>query len=530
MILEGLQAGLRGRRQVEMPASWAKASPRLLKSPDRGVRTLAMSVAVTFGDPAAFAELRRVAASDAAPLPERQAALTTLVEAHDKGLAPLLHQLAGHKALGGVAIRGLAGYDDPATPALLLKLYGSLDSSARRDVLNTLASRPAYGKALLDAVAAKKLPASEVPAEVVRQLRNLNDKALDQQIAEVWGVVRTSPADRLKMIAQYRQMLTRPYQAPADLALGRAVFAKTCQQCHTLFGVGAKVGPDITGSNRADLNYLLENILDPSAVIPNEYKATQIELKSGRVVVGIVREQTPAALTVLTANETLTIPRNEIDSLRPSDTSMMPDDLLKPLSEMEVRSLIAYLRSPSQTPILATAENVKDFLNGKDLTGWDGDPKLWSVENGEIVGRSPGLKKNEFLRSQMLAGDFRLTLKVKLTPNKENSGIQFRSEALPGGEVRGYQADIGAGWWGKLYEEHGRELLWKKSGEEHVKPDDWNDYEIVCVGSKVKTMINGKPCVDLDDPSGARRGIFAFQLHAGGPLEVRFKDLKLELK
>jgi hypothetical protein len=80
-----------------------------------------------------------------------------------------------------------------------------------------------------------------------------------------------------------------------------------------------------------------------------------------------------------------------------------------------------------------------------------------------------------------------------------------------------------------LYEEHGRALLWDKSGEAHVKAEDWNNYEIVAVGTKIKTAINGKACVDLDDPKGARQGIIAFQLHAGGPMEVRFKDFQLEL-
>jgi len=95
--------------------------------------------------------------------------------------------------------------------------------------------------------------------------------------------------------------------------------------------------------------------------------------------------------------------------------------------------------------------------------------------------------------------------------------------------VKGPQADVGAGWWGKLYEEHGREILWNKSGEEHVKVDDWNEYRIEAQGSRVRTWINGQPCVDLDDPKIARRGIFAFQIHSGGPMEVRFKDLKLEI-
>ena len=129
----------------------------------------------------------------------------------------------------------------------------------------------------------------------------------------------------------------------------------------------------------------------------------------------------------------------------------------------------------------------------------------------------------------MAAGDFRLTVKVKLVNNEGNSGIQFRSEALPDGEMKGYQADVGPGWWGKLYEENGRALLWDKSGEAHVKKGEWNEYEVVAKGSKITTKINGQTCVDLDDPQGARRGIFALQLHSGGATEVRFKDLKLEV-
>ena len=173
--------------------------------------------------------------------------------------------------------------------------------------------------------------------------------------------------------------------------------------------------------------------------------------------------------------------------------------------------------------------NVASFFNGRDLTGWQGAAELWSVEDGQIVGRTAGLARNEFLRSDLAAADFRLTLEVKLVKNEGNSGVQFRSEALAEGEVKGYQADIGAGWWGKLYEEHGRGLLWDRSGEGHVKPGDWNACEIVAVGGKLRTSINGQPCAELDDPDGARRGIFAFQLHSGGPTEARFRNLKLEL-
>jgi putative membrane-bound dehydrogenase-like protein len=527
-VLRAVNEGLKGRRQVDMPRGWSDVYAKLSRTKDGELRSQAIALAVTFGDPTAFAELRRVLESRAAGLPARQNALAALVNARDKDLPPVLLALVKEPALRGAAIRGLASFDDPKTPETVLSAYTSLTIEEKRDALNTLASRAAYGKALMEAVAAKKVPANEVPAEVVRQLRVFNDKALDKRIGEVWGIVRTTPADRIKLIADWKKKLTAPAPAP-DLMLGRAMFAKTCQQCHTLYGVGGKVGPDITGSNRPNLDYLLENILDPSAVIPNDYKATQIELKNGRFITGIVRGETAAALTVVTANETLTIPLNDIDSRTPSNVSMMPDDVLKPLSEAEVRALVAYLRHTSQVPMLATADNAKDLFNGKDLSGWDGDPKLWSVEDGQIVGKSPGIKKNEFLRSHLAAADFRLTLKVKLVPNKENSGVQFRSEALPDGEMRGPQADVGLGWWGKLYEENGRGVLSQGAGEKHVKADDWNEYEVVAQGSHVKTWINGVLSVDVDDPQISQRGIFALQIHAGGPMEVRFKDIKLEV-
>ena len=530
MILRNVQAGLKGRRQVPKPAGWDALVEKtgLLTAKDTELRSLVWSLSATFGDASAFRRLREQVEDPALDLPSRQGALAALLDARDRDLGPILQRLIADKALRGAALRGLGAYDDPRTPEVIIAAFASLTPEEKRDAVNALAARPAYGKALMEAVAAKKIPANEVPAEVIRQLRNLNDRDLDRRIGEVWGLVRTTPADRARLIADWKRKLQAPTPAP-DLAQGRALFVKTCQQCHTLYGVGGKVGPDITGSNRANLDYLLENILDPSAVIPNEYKATLLNLKNGRVVTGIIRGETARSLTVVTANEVLTVPVNEIESRTPSDTSMMPDDLLKPLSEVEVRALVAYLRNPGQTPLLATAENAHDLFNGKDLTGWDGDPQLWSVDNGEIVGKSPGIKKNEFLRSQMIASDFRLTLKIKLVPNRENSGVQFRSEALPNGEVKGPQADVGAGWWGKLYEENGRGLIWDQPGDKHVKVDDWNDYEIIAEGSRVRTLLNGKPCVDLDDPMISRRGLFAFQIHSGGPMEVRFKDIKLEV-
>jgi putative membrane-bound dehydrogenase-like protein len=528
-FLRGIQAALSGRRSVPMPKVWPAAREALDQSASAEVRKLAGALAITFGDPQAFAAMRAMLADAKTPADDRRRCLAALLNARDKALLPILKRLVQEPAMRADALRALAAYDDEQIPALVLQLYPNLSSAEKRDALATLCSRSSYAKTLLEAIGGRRLPAADLTADFVRQLRNLKSPELDKQIEAVWGTVRDTPEEKARLIAQYRDLLTRSPAAEEELPRGRALFAKICQQCHTLFGAGGKVGPELTGSNRANLDYLLSNVLDPSAVLAREYTPRVILTSEGRVITGLVREETKRAVTVVTENETFVIPREEIEEMKPSDKSMMPDDLLKALSEQEVRALVGYLASPRQVPQLATAENATSFFNGKDLTGWEGNPELWRVENGEIVGTSQGLNRNEFLANALLLENFRLSFDVRLTPNSENSGVQFRSELLPGGEVKGYQADIGAGWWGKLYEEHGRGLIWEKSGEPFVKVEEWNRYEILAIGSRLRTFINGKLSVDLDDPEGARRGITALQLHAGGAMEVRFRNFRLEL-
>ena len=528
-ILVGINEALKGRRSVDRPATWPDIFAGLLKDADPEVRSQATALALTFGDASALAAFRGIVADAKAEVRLRRDALAALLKAKDVGLVPTLQNLATEPTMRGQALRALASFDDPKTAEVILKVYPTLAPAERRDALNTLAARANYARALLSAVGEKRVPPADLSADLIRQLRNHKDSEIDAAIGRVWGTARETPSDRIKVIAETKaKLLAKPAQGP-DVNLGRSVFAKTCQQCHVLFGSGGNVGPELTGSNRADLDYLLSNVFDPSALIGKDYLAHVVATKDGRVLTGIIRSEDKDAITLVTANETLIVPRPEVEERKPSEASMMPEGLWATLGDHEVRSLVAYLAGPSQVPMLATVDDIKGLFNGRDLLGWDGDPKLWRVEGGEIVGKTAGLAHNAFLRSDLSLADFRLTAQVKLVKDEGNSGIQFRSEPLPGGEVKGYQADVGVGWWGKVYEENGRGLLWKDSGEAFVKPGEWNTYEIVCNGSKVRTSINGKPCAVLDDPSGAKRGIIAFQLHSGGPTEVRFKDLKVEV-
>lgn len=187
------------------------------------------------------------------------------------------------------------------------------------------------------------------------------------------------------------------------------------------------------------------------------------------------------------------------------------------------------------------------LFDGKSLAGWTGETKYWSVEPAAgvepacVLGRSPGLDHNTFLTTAREYADFELTFETKLTPNDANSGVQFRSERIkepgqenagPGSEMRGYQADMGAGWWGKLYEENMRGMLYggepdQKTAEAAVKPGAWNVYRIRAEGDRVRTWINGEPSVDLTDPEGRKTGVIGLQIHSGGPMEVRFRRLEL---
>ncbi len=528
-ILKGMGDGLKGRRNVPMPKGWESLETKLAKSPNAEVRQLAQSLALIFGSGNALKGLRATLTDAKAPLDKRKAALASLVSAKDPELAGTLKSLLNDKALRPLALSGLASYPNADIPPAILKVYPILNTAEKRAALSTLASRAAFARPLLQAVAAKTVPARDLSADIVRQLRDLKQKDIDETVAKVWGVSRESAADKLKEIEKHTKLIEAKTKRKPDLPHGRALYARTCQQCHKLYGVGGAVGPDITGSNRAELSYILHNVLDPNAEIPNDYRTSTIDTTDDRVITGIVTRQDSQTLTVVTQNETLTLPRGDVADIQQSQMSMMPEGLLATFTDNDARDLVAYLQHSTQVPMLALEENLDSFFNGRDLSGWSGAPELWSVENGEIVGRTAGLKKNEWLVGPLELGDFKLSLQVKLVGNQGNSGIQFRSKARPDGAVDGYQADVGKGWWGKLYEEHGRALLWKESGEQHVKPGEWNRYEIVARGSKVQTFINGQKCVDLDDPKGARRGIVAFQLHSGGKTEVRFKDIKLEL-
>ncbi len=185
-------------------------------------------------------------------------------------------------------------------------------------------------------------------------------------------------------------------------------------------------------------------------------------------------------------------------------------------------------------PAVVETAGFKPLFNGRDLEGWDGDKSLWKVEDGMLVGDSPGIKQNEFLVAPGTYGDFYLKFSFRLVGGEGNSGVQFRSVRVPDSrEMSGYQADIGENYWGCLYDESRRNRVLVQASEqarEAVRPDGWNHYVLRVTGNRINLSLNGVPSVEYveEDEGIARDGRIAVQIHAGGPMRIEFKDMYIQ--
>lgn len=212
-----------------------------------------------------------------------------------------------------------------------------------------------------------------------------------------------------------------------------------------------------------------------------------------------------------------------------------------PLPLNITRSMIAILSLAvlATTPLSAHSKEPVKLFDGQTLAGWEGDvEKTFRVQDGAIVAGSLDAKipRNEFLCTTKEYGDFELRLKFKLIGKGANAGVQLRSRRIPNHhEVKGYQADLGDGWWGCLYDESRRNRVLARPQNQTaldkvLKRDDWNDYRIRCEGRRIQLWINDVATVDYTeaDESLEQRGLIAVQIHGGPPSQAWYKDIVIE--
>ncbi len=342
-ILKGMLDAVRGRRNVTMPADWPKVQRKLGESRNKEVRDRSLLLSLVFRDPKAISLVRKTVENRKIGVDQRSEALQRLIDAGIPDLVPLLHSLLAEENMRGVSLRGMAHYPHPSNANLILRAYPQLSDAQKQDALATLASRVETANRLLDGIQQKVIDRRDLSTYTARQLEALRDKAIRKRLATVWGVVRRTSKDNKQRIAEYKSWLTTEFLAKADSERGRDLYRRTCGSCHVLNGEGGKIGPNLTGSDRSNLHYVLENIVDPSAVVAKDFQMSRVDTTKGRVITGLAQRQPNGSLIVQTPTERVLIPAKEVDQITPSKLSMMPTGLFDRLTRAEIRDLVGYL-------------------------------------------------------------------------------------------------------------------------------------------------------------------------------------------
>ena len=352
-LLQGMQDSLEGRFDVTPPANWDSVYAKLNARGD-DVSRIAVALAQQFGDTDAAAEMLAMLSDENAAVETRRQALRGLVGQKHPQLRPRLLELLNHDALRPDVIRAMASFDDQRMARHLLNRYADFSVEDKLEAVHTLASRSRYGWELTQAIRRGDVPKRDVPAYVARQLR----RVVGNGFVEVWGPIDAISADKEAAFARYGQLLASEAMDRADPRRGRAVFKRTCHACHKLYGEGGAVGPDITGANRTNLEYLLGNILTPSAVIQDAYRMLLVLTDEGRTYSGILVDENQRQLRLRVAGqeEPVVIAKSTIESREIAPVSMMPEGLLGTLKDSEVLDLVAYLRTAQQVPLPEESE------------------------------------------------------------------------------------------------------------------------------------------------------------------------------
>ena len=344
-MLEGMKDGLEGRYDVVAPSKWPAVYARLQRS-DAATGRLATDINRQFSDANATAANLQALRNSTTRLDERRRALQTLTLQRRPQLATVLPALLDDQSVRLDAIKSIAAFDDESLGKLLVARYASLNDAEKTEAIQTLASRARYARMLTDALAANVIPKPAVPPHIARQLRRL----VGARFADVWGPVDENASEE-RAYTRYRGLLNDTAMKGASAQNGHAVFLRTCGACHTMYGEGGNVGPDLTGSNRGNLEYLLSNVLNPNSDVPDAYRMVVVTTRDGRTFSGNVVSETDQQLTLrVVGRDNIAIRKSDIQSRETTAASMMPTGLFDALSDREVIDLVSYLRSPVKVP------------------------------------------------------------------------------------------------------------------------------------------------------------------------------------
>jgi len=347
LVIAGMEQALAGRRLAALPSPLAKPLARLLKQ--RGDDPALIQLAIRLGSPQATDRALRLIAKPKAA--QRTALIKTLGQAGRTAAVPVLLKIISQTepaAIHAAAFAALERFDQPEIPAAILRQLPTLTAVQRARAIDLLTSRAQWSRALLDAVGKKLLTADALTRVQLRRMLLHGDKKVAANINRHWGKI--SPAtDKAKQqqIAALQKILA---QGPGDATRGKPIFTTRCANCHQLHGEGKAIGPNLTGADRHNLGVLLQNTVDPTAMIRDQYTGYLATTTDNRVLTGLLAAQTPATITLLdAANQRTILDRAKVKTLTPLPVSLMPENLLAGLTPSQTRDLFTYLQSPGPT-------------------------------------------------------------------------------------------------------------------------------------------------------------------------------------
>ena len=339
-LLEGMRDGLEGRTDIKTPANWNSVYAKL-KLGEKPVAQLAGDLAQHFGDTETAKNTVAILKNPKADIQQRKKSLQSLSLRQRPELVKELPALLNDNNLRLDAIRAIAGFDNEPLAKLLIESYPKFNPAEKSEAIQTLASRPKSGWLLTQAISKNIITKKEIPTYVARQLR----RVVGSGFVEVWGPIDHVAFDE-KAYKKYKNLLTDKTVAEANPNQGKLVFQKTCAPCHKMYGEGGIIGPELTGSNRANLDYLLGNILDPSGEIQDDYKMVVVTTRDGRTYVGNIAKETERQLTLrIVGQDAVVVNKSDIQTRETTPVSMMPSGLLETLSDREVTELMAFMRT-----------------------------------------------------------------------------------------------------------------------------------------------------------------------------------------
>lgn len=303
-------------------------------------------LSTSWNDPAGLNAVRQVFASDKTAQDVRLAALNSLVAARDTEVVDaatkVLDQPATTSEIKAQILASLSKLDEQRVGTEVLTRYEQFSPELQPRVIELMTQRASWAKLLLVAIGEKKVPATAINLNQARRLKELKDDELVKLLASNWGQVRDGrDPDREQYVAGMRQLIRK---TPGDPFAGERAFKKVCAQCHKIYGEGAEVGPDITLNGRNDFNQLLSNVFDPSLVIGAGYRSYTVITTSGRVLNGLLVEDSPARVVLkVQGGKQEVIARADIDELNVSEISLMPEQLEKQLTPQEIVDLFAFI-------------------------------------------------------------------------------------------------------------------------------------------------------------------------------------------